>query len=137
MGFASFKTTNVFRKGKHMKNFRIIEPEKLKDDSHFQLIEEGIYNDLNDDGGFATYRIAMAMDLEEGEDTQFPLEDILDNYYVHVEEFLTDEENNSLKYLFGGELDDVRNFKSIVGKRAYNEEFTDEKGQIRVRLNIE
>jgi hypothetical protein len=120
-----------------MKNIRIIELEKLKDTSNFQLVEENIYNDLNDDGGFATYRIAIAMDLEDGEDTQYPLEDILDKYLVHVEEFLTNEENNSLKYIFGGELDDVQNLKSIVGKRVYNEEFVDEKGQTRVRLKIE
>src|SRR5680860_382494 len=119
-----------------MKNFRIIELEKLKDVSNFQFVEEGIYNDLNDDGGFATYRIAMAADLEDGEDTQYPLEDILDEYLVHVEEFLNNDENNSLKYIFGGELDDVQNFKSIIGKKVCNEEFVDEEGQTRVRLKI-
>lgn len=120
-----------------MKNFRIIELEKLNDVSNFQQVEEGIYNDLKDKGGFATYRIAMSMDLEDGEDTQYPLEDILDKYLVHVEEFLTNEENNSLKYIFGGELDNVQSLKSIVGKRVYNEEFVDEKGQTRIRLKIE
>lgn len=116
-----------------MKNFRVIELEKLKDTSNFQQIEEGIYNDLNDDGGFATYR----MDIEDGENTQYPLEDILDEYLVHVEEFLESADTNSLKCVFGGELDDVQNFKSIIGKRAFNEEFVDKDGQKRVRLKIE
>jgi hypothetical protein len=101
----------------------------------FQI--SSIYKDLTDDGGFATYRIAMAMDLEAGEDTQYRLVDILDEYLVHVEEFLNNDGNNSLKYIFGGELDDVQNFKSIIGKRVYNEEFVDEEGQTRVRLKIE
>lgn len=120
-----------------MKNFRIIELQKLKDASHFELIEENIYNDLTDDGGFATYRIAMAADLEDGDDTQYPLEDILDKYLVHIAEFLESDDKSTLKYIFGGELDDIQNFKSIIGKRAFNEEFVDEKGQTRVRLKIE
>lgn len=119
-----------------MKNFRTIELEKFNDISNFQPIEESIYNDLRDDGGFATYRIAMAMELEEGEDSQYPLEDILDNYLVHVEECL-DSEGSTVKYIFGGELDDIQNFKSILGKRAYNKEFIDEDGQTRVMLTIE
>lgn len=120
-----------------MKNFRIIEIEKLRDASNFEWVEDAIYADLNDDGGFATYRIAMAMDLEDGEDSQYPLEDILDEYLLHVEEFIDTDEENSVKCIFGGELDDVQNFKSIIGKRAYNEEFVDEDGQTRVRLRIE
>jgi hypothetical protein len=134
---SNYRLGDLIIKQTEMKNFRIIELEKLKDVSNFQLVEEGIYNDLNDDGGFATYRIAMAMDLENEEDSQYPLEDILDEYLVHVEEFLNNDENNSLKCVFGGELDDVQNFKSLVGKRVYNEKFVDEEGQTRVRLKIE
>ena len=120
-----------------MKNFRIIEVEKLKDSSSYQLIEEGIYNDLKDDGGFSTHRIAMSMELEDGENSQYPLEDILDKYYVHVEEFLQSQIENESRFIFGGELDDVQNFKSITGKKAFNENFIDEEGQTRVKLIIE
>ena len=95
-----------------MKNFRIIEVEKLKDYSSYELINEGIYNDLKDDGGFSTHRIAMAVELEAGENSQYPLEDILDKYYVHVEEFLESKSENESNYIFGGELDDIQNFKS-------------------------
>jgi len=120
-----------------MKNFRVIEVEKLKDISNFKLIEEDIYNDLNDNGGFATHRIALSMELEEGEDTQYPLEDILDKYLVHIEEFLTNDDDTVQKYIFGGDLEDIQNLKSIIGKRVYNEEFVDEEGQTQVRLIIE
>jgi len=120
-----------------MKNFRIIEVEQLKDTAHYELIEADIYKDLLDDGGFATHRIAMSMELEEGEDSQYPLEDILDKYYVHVEVFLETDHERCPKYIFGGELEDIQKFKSIIGKRAYNEEFVDEQGQTRVKLIIE
>jgi hypothetical protein len=120
-----------------MKNFKIITLEKLNDTSNYQLIEEGIYNELKDDSGFATHRIAIAMELEEGDDSQYPLEDILDKYLVHVEEFLDSDDDQNLNYIIGGDLDDIQNFKSIIGKRAYNKEFVDETGQTRVKLIIE
>lgn len=120
-----------------MKNFKIIQPEQLNDTSHYQLIEPDIYNDLKDDGGFSTHRIAMSMELEDGENSQYPLEDILDEYLVHVEVFLESDIPNASQYIFGGELDNIRKFKSIVGKRAYNEEFTDEEGDKRIKLIIE
>ena len=120
-----------------MKNIRIIEHEKLKDTSHYELIEQDIYKDLKDEDGYSTYRIAMSMEQEDGEDSQYPLEDILEKYLVHVEEFLESGESNIHRYILGGELDDVRNLKSILGKRAYNKEFVDEEGQTRVDLVIE
>lgn len=120
-----------------MKNFRIIALEKLSDSSNYQLIEEGIYNDLHDSGGFSTYRMAMAVDSEADDTGQYPLEDILDQFLVHVEEFIESPDEDVRMFMFGGELDDLQNFKSIIGRRAFNEEFTDENGQTRVRLKIE
>ena len=119
-----------------MKNFRIIELEKLQEHTNFQLVEDGIYKDLNDVGGFATYRIAMAMEFEDGEDSQYPLEDILDEYFVHVVEFLSIEESNPREFIFGGEFEDVKNFKTILGKRVYNEELIDDEGLTIIRLKI-
>jgi hypothetical protein len=120
-----------------MKNFRIIEVENLKNSTRYELIEDHIYNDLKDDGGFSTHRIAMTMELEDGENNQYPLEDLLDKYYVHVEEFLESQNENEPRYIFGGELDDIQKFKSLIGKRAFNENFIDEEGQTRVKLTIE
>ena len=121
-----------------MKNFKVIEVEKLTDTSNYELVEANIYRDLNDDGDFATHRIAMSMDLEEGEEGQYPLEDILDEYLVHVEDFLdTADDARTLRYIFGGELEDLQRLKLIVGKRAYNKEFVDENGQTRIKLMIE
>ncbi|MCR9154370.1 MAG: hypothetical protein NXI09_09690 [Bacteroidetes bacterium] len=120
-----------------MKNFEIIEIDKFKDSSNYEMIEDGIYNDLNDDGGFATHRIAMTMVVEEGENSQYPLEDVLDKFYVHVEEFLEPKNENETRFIFGGELDDIQNLKSLIGKRAFNQDYVDEEGQTRVKLIIE
>jgi hypothetical protein len=120
-----------------MKNFRIIAPEELNDRSRYEPAEEGIYRDLHDKGGYATYRLAMAMEQEEGEDSQYPLEDILDHYLVHVEVFLDAPAPGIFQAVFGGELDDLQNFKTIIGKRAFNEDFVDDDGKTRVRLRIE
>lgn len=79
----------------------------------------------------------MALELEEGEDSQYPLEDLLDKYFVHVAEFLDSDDENKPKYIFGGELDDIQKLKSLPGKRVYNEVFVDEEGRERVKLVIE
>lgn len=119
-----------------MKNFRLVEMEQFRDASRYQPAEEGIYQDLQDEGGFATYRMALAAEREEGEDDQYPLEDILDEFLVHVEEFPETDGDHALLYIFGGELDDLRNLKTIIGKRAGYENYTDENGQTRIRLVI-
>ncbi len=119
-----------------MKNFTILELEKLKDTAKYKKIEEGIYEKLRDDGRYSPPCIALSMELEAGENSQYPLEDILDKYLVHVEDFLESEEPSILKYIFGGGLEEIQQLKTIVGKRAYNEEFVDEDGQPRVKLVI-
>lgn len=120
-----------------MKNFRPIAPQELNDRNRYEPVEEGIYKDLHDKGGFATYRMAMAMEQEEGEDSQYPLEAILDHFYVHVEVFLDAPAPGIFQAIFGGELNDLQNFKTIIGKRAFDEEFIGDDGKTRVRLRIE
>lgn len=120
-----------------MKNFRIIEPQELNDSNRYQLVEAGIYNDLQDSGRYATHRMAMAMEPEEGEDSQYPLEDILDHFLVHVEIFLDETEPGVFQCIFGGDRDNLQKLKTIIGKRAFNEDFVDDDGKTRVRLKIE
>lgn len=120
-----------------MKNIKTIPLDTFNNTSHYQLIEESIYNDLKSEDGFATHRMAMSMELEEGEDTQYPLEDILDKYRVHVEEFLDADNDIMCRYVMGGDLENLQALKSIIGKRVYNEEFMDENGKTRVKLIIE
>lgn len=119
-----------------MKNFQLIHPDQLQNKEQYEPIEEGIFNDIKDDGGFATHRLAMSMTIEEGENSQYPLEDILDHFFVHVEEFLSNDQQHP-HYIFGGDLDSLQKLKTIIGKRAYNKEFTDDEGQQHVKLIVE
>jgi len=119
---------------KVMKNFKFLQIDSLNDTSKYNVIEDHIYSDSADDGNF---KMAMPMELEEGEDSQYPLEDILDEYLVHIEEFLVSETEGVFKCIFGGDLEGLQKLKLIVGKRAYNKEFVDEKGTTRVKFIIE
>ena len=72
--------------------------------------------------------MAMRGELEEGDSSQYPLEDILDKYLVHVAEFLETDTEQEFRYIFGGELESLQKLKLLVGKRAFNEDFTDDEG---------
>ncbi len=120
-----------------MKNIILAELDKYKDNPNFELIDGNIYKDLEEDH----YVFALSYELEDEEDPQYPLEDILDKFYLHVSDFIDEESYNTSKEVtleLGGGLDDVKEaIGAIIGKRVYNEEFDDEEGVTRVRLVIE
>lgn len=120
-----------------MKNIRLETLEKYQGNANFQWIEGNIYKDLQEDH----YVFALSYELEETEDSQYPLEDILDKYFLHVSDFIDEDSFYSsveVTLELGGDLDNVKEaIASIIGKRAYNQEFEDEKGEVRVRLVIE
>lgn len=115
-----------------MKNFKILDPDILKDPSQYKVVETGIYQATGD----ASHRLAMSMELEGEEDGQYPLEDLLDKYFIHVEEFLSTDEARP-QYIFGGDLDGLQQMKALVGKRAYYQEFDAGGGDMRLKLVIE
>ena len=117
-----------------MKHFKILDLDQFKDSARYEAIEAGIYQDT--EGGVASHRLAMAMELEENEDSQYPLEDILDRYLVHVEGFLSTDETCQ-EYIFGGNLEGLQQLKSLVGKRVYYQEFDAGGGEKRSKLVIE
>jgi len=96
-----------------MKNFNIIELTKFRNASNYQYIEDGIYNDLNDIDGFSTYRIAVVIKFGKGEKSQQALEKQLESYFVHIEEMVGFEENDTQKYILGGELEDLQKFLTL------------------------
>ena len=113
-----------------MKNIQCIELEKYKDSSKYKFIEEGIYqllfdekNNISEKGDYVG---AFSFTLEEGENLQNPLEDILDKFYIYISEFIQYETNNSIMQLelsSEDDLDYMKQFKTILGKRVYNEEY--------------
>lgn len=120
-----------------MKNIAILNLDKHKSLHDFELIEDGIYKDLHDQDN-TKYRIAISYELENNEDSQYPLEDILDKFFLYVSDFLGEDTNlsNLKKIELGGELEDVRAAKEIIGKRVYNREY-EEDGNTYVELVIE
>ncbi|KGL61226.1 hypothetical protein [Polaribacter sp. Hel1_33_49] len=124
-----------------MKNISLEKCQKYENSEQFKLIENGIYQDLNDDDN-TKYRMTISYNLEPENDTnnQYPLEDILDKYYLHVSDFLESENNSdphNFKLELAGELDDLKSSQKIIGKKVYNQEFKSDDGQIRVNLIIE
>lgn len=124
-----------------MKNITLLKLEKHKDSFRYEKIDDRIYKDLND-LDTTNYRITLSFELEENETFQYPLEDILDKFYIsniikNETEQEHDKDNISIEIELAGELEDVQNVKKILGKRAYNRISSKENGQHSVSLVIE
>ncbi len=84
---------------------------------------------------------ALGFELEDGEDSQYPLEDLLDQFNLYVSDFIDPEafgQSNYLSAEFAGDPEDIRDFlKSVVGKRVYNTDVEGEDGKAYMKLIIE
>jgi hypothetical protein len=122
-----------------MKNISLEKCQKHENSELYEFVENGIYKDLNDEDD-AKYRMTISYELESDDSSnQYPLEDVLDKYYLHVSSSVASENNaesNEFKLELGGDLDDIKKAKEIIGKRIFNRDFLDE-GQVRVKLMIE
>lgn len=116
-----------------MKIMKAIMLGKYSDTARYTQYDGFIFKDVT--GGVSgkmgissepVYCVTLYAELEEGEDTQYPLEDILDKYYVNCTEVMEEkEEEGKHIYIFEIEGKDVETIKTIaglVGKRAYNYE---------------
>ncbi|WP_018109807.1 hypothetical protein [Bacteroides propionicifaciens] len=107
-----------------MKNIILLRLEKYSNELEYQLIEDGVYKDLKDSES-TNSRIALSFELEVGDSWQYPLEDILDKFYLHVSDFLdTDiescQDGSNLNLELAGELEDILSVRDILDKRVYN-----------------
>ncbi len=122
-----------------MKNISLEKCQKYENADLYELVESGIYKDLTDEND-AKYRMTIAYELEfDDSNNQYPLDDILDKYYLHVSDFLESENNsesNKYKLELAGDLDDIKKSREIIGKRIFNRDFLDE-GQVRVNLIVQ
>ena len=120
-----------------MKNIQLASLDKYKSNNNFELVDGNIYKDLGED----LYVFALSYELEDEEDSQYPLEDILDRYYLHVSDFIDEDrysKSSDVTLELGGNLDNVKKaIDELIGKRVYNQEYDDEQGVTRVRLVIE
>ena len=129
-----------------MKNFKNFKAEKysLPD---FQEVEDGIYRAKNpyyskgdELGDEEIYVTSLTFEMEPdsyGEEdgspqniTQCPFENILDEFMVYVTDFyyeLNDKSETLCYQEFGSShIEDIRNLRSIIGKRAYAVPFIDD-----------
>ena len=124
-----------------MINIKIIHLEKHKNKQEFELVENGIYKNLKDNDD-TNYRIALSYELEDGEG-QYPLEDILDKYYLHVSDFLdadfdiAGKSDDIVNLELAGTLEAIHKVAALVGKRVFNKECTEEDGKVYFKFIIE
>lgn len=119
-----------------MKNIRPIPLEKYSTPV-YESTDDSVYRNTEEN----TFVTALSFELEEDEDSQYPLEDLLERFNLYVSDFIGLEDfgrSNNLIAEFAGDLEDVRRFlKSIVGKRVYNTHVEGEDGQTYIKLTIE
>lgn len=119
-----------------MKNIKQINLDKYNN-SKYELIEDNIYKNTEED----IYVFAINFELEKEEDSQYPLEDILDKFYLHVSDFIDEDafyNSKNVNLELAGELSDVQDaIQSIIGKRVYNSEYVGDDGITRVKLVID
>ena len=110
-----------------MKDIKLYIADKYNDNK-YKPIDEGIY--ICDD----EYVISLSFiqEPEFGEEeyasciSQYPLEDILDKYFVYISDFYDELNDSDSKICFvefaSSELEYVQKLKDIIGKHIYNSE---------------
>lgn len=149
-----------------MKNIASYNAEKYNSNGRYTAIEDGIYllkneYDFVDDEGLYVYgnmrtssakpdyyvtSLSFEQEPELGEGssshdiTQYPLEDVLNKFFVHVQDFYDEinDGSSSTCYLeFASErLEDIKKLRSIIGCHVYNKEYEDN-GRAYIKLIIE
>ena len=104
---------------KNIEKFKIIDP-------NLQETEDGVYTD----GEQFYIGLCFEQEPELGEGScstdisQYPLEDILDRFSVTVKDFCKESNSQNkkeCKLIFASRaIDNIRDFKSIIGKHVYN-----------------
>ncbi len=112
-----------------MKNIKIIKLQKHEDSSKFKFVENGIIEAIAEDSKWDDhFKIGISFELEKGEDSQNPLEYILDRYSVHVSEFLDNPSVGVYELELAGGKKNIQKFLGLIGKRVYERPYTDRKG---------
>lgn len=117
-----------------MKNIQPIQLDKYQS-THYELIEGHLYKDTRENN----YVFAISFELEAGEDDQYPLEDLLDQFNVYVSDFIGENEETKIVRLeLAGNLAQAQSaITAIIGKRVYNNEYTVPDGKTCIKLVIE
>lgn len=107
-----------------MKNIETVILDKYQNKKNYEELENGIYKDLKN----KRYVITLRFELEKNENSQYPLEDILDKYYVNCTSYIVEDGNCMEVEIEDGNddnfesLDTIKEIASLVGKKIYNKE---------------
>ena len=106
-----------------------LDLDKYHDNSRYVHCDGPIYKDLTGGVGAAepVYCVTLSAEMEDTEkDTQYPLEDILEDYLINCTDYMEERVVNGKRvFIFEVEGDDFNSIKTVasfVGKRVYNVE---------------
>lgn len=106
-----------------MKDIKTVIRDEYEKPDMYRHVSGGVYQNLSTQ----TFVTSLSFTLEEDEDSQYPLEDILDKYYVHCSGELFEEDDTTLTVEFEGSLREpeknianITEVSQLVGKRVYN-----------------
>lgn len=133
-----------------MKNFQNFTPQKYMT-SDFQKISDGIYKTKSPYDSNDIFITSLTFEIEPecyGEEnaspsnlTQIPIEGILDEFNLFVTDFY-EQLNQSSEIIcyqeFGSlDLEDIKNLRTLIGKRFYAVPYTGEDGEEYYNMVIE
>ena len=133
-----------------MKNFQNFTPQKYMT-SDFQKISDGIYKTKSPYDSNDIFVTSLTFEMEPecyGEEnaspsnlTQIPIEGILDEFNLFVTDFYEqlNQSNEIICYQEFGSLDleDIKNLRTLIGKRFYAVPYTGEDGEEYYNMVIE
>ena len=133
-----------------MKNFQNFTPQKYMT-SDFQKISDGIYKTKSPYDSNDIFVTSLTFEMEPecyGEEnaspsnlTQIPIEGILDEFNLFVTDFYEQLKQSSeiICYQEFGSLDleDIKNLRTLIGKRFYAVPYTGEDGEEYYNMVIE
>lgn len=118
--------------------------------AHSEKVAEHIYRTedtfLGGDMYVTSLKFEQEPEFDEGDSpsniSQYPLEDILDKYFVAISDFYEEENRNSTSVCYqefsGSDLENVKQLTEIVGKHVYEKEYLDEEdGETYLTMVIE
>lgn len=114
-----------------MKDIKNYEAEKY-DQEKYEKVEEGIYRIKGKYEELYVTSLSFIQEEELGEGknaryiSQYPLEDILDKYFVSISDFYDELNKETSKICYqefsSNKLEKIKNLRSIIGKHVYNKE---------------
>lgn len=105
-----------------MKIIKAIENEKYNNAIRFIRYDGAIFEGLNEWNETAFF-VTIYSELEDNENTQYPLDDIMDDYRVTCRCVEEKEVDNKKILIFEAESEEIENIRlliQLVGKRVYN-----------------